>query len=226
MEMLGKRFGFDLTYSNSADMLTYAQFIVIVKESVISCASSIVAVFFVVLVITGSKRISTMSIFSVILVDLFVIALIPISGLTFNNIVVVHLIASLGLSVLYSVHISYTFLIVDAPQEICASKQRTLKARVALSRIGSSVLHGSISTLIAVAVVGIFAGNSYFFEVFFKMWLGIVGFGMANAFLLIPILLSYFGPTPDYEEKEIQRQEDFLKRMNSMSGSQISAFAN
>ena len=115
MEMLGNRFGFDLTYSNSADMLTYAQFIVIVKESVISCASSLVAVFFVVLVITGSKRISTMSIFSVLLVDLFVIALIPISGLTFNNIVVVHLIASLGLSVLYSVHISYTFLIVGAP---------------------------------------------------------------------------------------------------------------
>ena len=192
----------------------------------ISGASSVVAVFFVVLLITGSRRVSTMAIFSVLLVDLFVIALIPISGLTFNNIVVVHLIASLGLSVLYTVHISYTFLIVGAPPEICTSKQRTYKARVALSRIGSSVLHGSITTLIGVAVVGIFAGNSYFFEVFFKMWLGIVGFGMANAFLLIPILLSYFGPTPNYEEKEIQRQENFLKRLNSMSGSQINAFAS
>ena len=138
-----------------------------------------------------------------LLVDLFLIALIPLWNLTFNNIVVVHLVASLGLSVLYSVHISYTFLIVEAPGKLSTSKQRLLKARVALSRIGSSVLHGSISTLIAVIIVGIFAGNSYFFVVFFKMWLGIVGFGMANAFLLIPILLSLFGPTPDYEEKDI-----------------------
>ena len=118
MEMLGKRFGFDLTYSNSADMLTYEQFVVIVGESVISSASSIVAVFLVVLIITGSIVMSFLAIFSVLLVDLFLIALIPLSGLKFNNIVVVHLIASLGLSVLYSVHISYTFLIVEAPQEI------------------------------------------------------------------------------------------------------------
>ena len=71
-----------------------------------------------------------------------------------------------------------------------------------------------------------FAGHSYFFVVFFKIWLGIVGFGMANAFLLIPILLSYFGPTPDFVEKDIERRENFIRRMNSMSGSQIYAFAS
>ena len=212
MDTLAKRFGFDLTYSNSVDMLTYEQFVVIVRESVISSSSSLLAIFLVIFIITGNIIISLLAVFSVLLVDLFLIALIPLWNLTFNNIVVVHLVASLGLSVLYSVHISYTFLIVEAPGKLSTSKQRLLKARVALSRIGSSVLHGSISTLIAVIIVGIFAGNSYFFVVFFKMWLGIVGFGMANAFLLIPILLSLFGPTPDYEEKDIQRQKDFLIR--------------
>ena len=96
---------------------------------------------------------------------------------------------------------------------------------MALSRIGASVLHGSIATLLAVAIVGIFARQSYFFVVFFKMWLGIVVTGMANAFLLTPILLSLFGPTPDFDSLNMSRHKNFLKRMPSMSKSQIGAFS-
>ena len=107
---LEKRFGFDSTFSYSFDMLTYEQFVVIIQETIISSASSIFAVFLVVFIITGSIIMSTLTIFSVLVLDLFLIALIPIWGLTFNNIVLLHLVASLGLSVLYSVHISHTFL--------------------------------------------------------------------------------------------------------------------
>jgi len=116
--MLAGRFGFEETYSSSADMLNYEQFSVIVAESITSGASSILAVFLVVLLITGSIRMTSLVIFSVLLTDLFLAALIPLWDLTFNNIVVVQLVASIGLSVLYTVHISYTFLTVEAPPEI------------------------------------------------------------------------------------------------------------
>ena len=92
-------------------------FVVIVTETTLSSTFSLIAIFIVVLLITGSVRISGVTVMSVLLVDLFVIALIPISNLTFNNLIVVHLIASLGLSVLYSAHISHTFLLVEAPME-------------------------------------------------------------------------------------------------------------
>ena len=148
-------------------------------------------------------------IFSVLLVDLILIAILPLWDLSFNNIVVVHLVASLGLSVLYSVHISLSFHLVEAPRDMPKPKQRVWKARVGLSRIGSSVLHGSIATLLAVTIVGIFAQRSYIFIVFFKLWLGIVLVGMANAFILIPIVLSFVGPTPDYEQKKVARRLNF-----------------
>ena len=202
-------------------MLTYEQFVVIVQETITSSAASILAIFLVVLVITGSFILSTITIVSVIVLDLFLIALIPLWNLAFNNIIVVHLVASLGLSVLYSVHISHTFLLVEAPSNMSKKQQRNVKTRVALSRIGSSVLHGSITTLLAVAIVGIFARQSYFFIVFFKIWLGIVLFGMANAFILTPVLLSFFGPTPDFDGMKSARNKNFSRRMSSMSQTQI-----
>ena len=155
MRNLEKRFGFDDTYSYSNEMLIDEMFVVIVQETALSSTFSLIAIFIVVLLITGSVRISGVTVISVLLVDLFLIALIPLTNLTFNNLIVVHLIASLGLSVLYSAHISHTFLLVEAPMEFDQRDERLWKTKVALSRMGSSVLHGSIATLIAVIIVGV-----------------------------------------------------------------------
>jgi len=117
MKKLEAQWGLERTYSWSDDMLIYEMFTVIVQEAVISCVSSVFAVFLVVLIITGSLWISGLVVSSVLLVDLFLVALIPLWGLTFNNILVVHLVAGLGLSVLYSLQIAHTFLLVQAPVE-------------------------------------------------------------------------------------------------------------
>lgn len=58
--------------------------------------------------------------------------------------------------------------------------------------MGSSVFHGAFSTFLAISVL---AGSaSYIFEVFFKMWFGIIIFGTLNGFILLPVLLSLCGP--------------------------------
>ena len=73
-------------------------------------------------------------------------------------------------------------------------------------------MHGSLASLLAVLIVGL-SRESYFFVVFFKLWIGIVAFGTVNAFILIPIALSFLGPTPDYTDKdEVRKREFFLKR--------------
>ena len=58
--------------------------------------------------------------------------------------------------------------------------------------MGSSVFHGGFSTFLAISVLA--GSKSYVFEVFFKCWFGIITFGMANGFLLLPVILSYVGP--------------------------------
>ena len=80
--------------------------------------------------------------------------------------------------------------------------------------MGSSVLHGGTSTFLAVSVLG--GAKSYIFVVFFKMWFGIIIFGMANGFILLPIILSFIGPTPNAEEKKKEKVE-MVRRMSTLT---------
>ena len=59
--------------------------------------------------------------------------------------------------------------------------------------MGSSVFHGAFSTFIAISVLA--PAKTYIFVIFYKMWTGIIIFGMSNGFLLLPVVLSYIGPT-------------------------------
>ena len=59
--------------------------------------------------------------------------------------------------------------------------------------MGSSVFHGGFSTFIAIVVVS--PSKSYIFIVFFRLWFSIILFGMANGFMLLPVILSFIGPT-------------------------------
>lgn len=99
-------------------MLIQEMFVVLVGETMLSSLCSMFAVFLVVLMITGSLPISGVVSLSVLLVYLGLSALIPLWDLTFNNVVVVHLVASLGLSVLYSAHIAHTYLLMEPPLEL------------------------------------------------------------------------------------------------------------
>lgn len=220
-----KTYGITETYAYSDSMLTMETFKVLVDEFIISSAASISAIFFVIILITGSPRISLLTVASVLLTDFFLLALMPLVNINFNNVVVAYLVTSLGLSVLYSVHISHTFLIVVAPNTLKPYKQRQVKARVALSRMGASVLHGAVVTLLFIGIVAIFQ-KSYFFEVFFKLWLGIVFFGCLNAFMLIPVIMSFIGPTPNYVKKAIQRRKSFMKRLSQLSPQQLKAVSD
>jgi len=116
--MLEGKYGIDESFSFSVSMLVFEGFISIVRETAISSVSSIVAVFFVCVIITAGPIISALTVFSVIVVDLFLIALIPILGLEFNNVVVLHILASLGVSVLYSIQMTYQYLLIEAPLEL------------------------------------------------------------------------------------------------------------
>ena len=57
--------------------------------------------------------------------------------------------------------------------------------------MGSSVFHGGFSTFVSLSVLA--PTKTYIFQVFYKMWFGIILFGMANGFLLLPVILSFVG---------------------------------
>ena len=67
------------------------------------------------------------------------------------------------------------------------------KAQQALSKMGSSVFHGGFSTFLAIVTLA--PAKTYIFLVFFRLWFGIIIFGMANGFMLLPVILSFIGQT-------------------------------
>ena len=193
MRAIEEKYALPNTYSFSQEMLDYELYFVFVDETLLSCGLSIVAVFIVVVIITGSIPITCLVVLAILLVDLFLIALIFYWDLTFNNVVVVNLVIAIGLAVDYSAHIAHSYLTTVPPKELVLnSEKRKYKARKAISGMGSSVFHGAFSTFLAIIALG--GAKSYIFVVFFRLWLGIIVFGMANGFLLIPVILSFIGP--------------------------------
>ena len=182
-------------------MLTMEMYVVLIKETVFILASSTSITLLVVSIITGSFRIGLIITISLLLMIYFLLALIPLVSLTFNNLVIAYFITSIAFSVLYSVQMAHTFNVVPVKYKLEPKKQRNVRARIAMSRMVVSVFHSAMITLIAILIIMI-NHKSYFFEVFTKLWLGIIIFGLLNAFFIVPVILSLYGPTQDYIEKE------------------------
>ena len=77
---------------------------------------------------------------------------------------------------------------------------------MALSKMGSSVFHGGFSTFVAISVLG--PSKTYIFKVFYRLWFGIIFFGMANGFILLPVILSYVGPTKTMIDHSLFEEKD------------------
>ena len=181
-----------------------------------------VAVFLVVTFITGSLPVTCLVISAVLLVDIFLMALIHYWDMTLNSIVLIHLVMGLGLSVDFSAHIAHTYLVVEVPSSITKlSEKRTYKAKVAISSMGSSVIHGGMSTLLAVLCTS--GAKHYIFQVFFKMWFGIVIFGLSAGFILLPTILSLVGPVPDTNHKKDERRKSVTRRRSTLKPHQLAA---
>ena len=128
----------------------------------------------------------------------------------------------LGLSVDFSAHIAHTYLVVEVPSSITKlSEKRTYKAKVAISSMGSSVIHGGMSTLLAVLCTS--GAKHYIFQVFFKMWFGIVIFGLSAGFILLPTILSLVGPVPDTNHKKDERRKSVTRRRSTLKPHQLAA---
>ena len=78
------------------------------------------------------------------------------------------------------------------------TEKRIYKAKMALRKMGSSVFHGGFSTFLAIFVLA--PGKTYIFFSMFRLWFGIILFGMSNGFILLPVMLSFVGPVPSNED--------------------------
>lgn len=61
---------------------------------------------------------------------------------------------------------------------------------IAVDEVGVPVLHGAISTFLMIVVTAFM--DNYVFEVFFKLFFGIIFFGIIHGMILLPVILMLF----------------------------------
>mmetsp|Transcript_17543 Transcript_17543/g.29597 ORF Transcript_17543/g.29597 Transcript_17543/m.29597 type:complete len:243 (-) Transcript_17543:17-745(-) len=190
--------GIQDTFSYSGRYFDYESYVTFQRETSLNVVMALVSVFCVILVVTANATISLFVLLCVALVDLYLFSLMALWNVTLNSVSVINVVIAIGLAVDYSAHIGHAFLQAKAPEEdehgaeLSDFEKRVFKTRQALGSVGSSVFHGAFSTFLAIVVLA--PSSSYVFMAFFKMWFGIIVFGVANGFVLLPVMLSLCGP--------------------------------
>jgi len=164
--------------------LYYEQYAIITHEALLNLGLALVAVFVICMVILANFGATILVIICVILVDVNILGLMHLWGLTIDSVAIINLVLAIGLSVDYSVHVAHAFL-----QTPGTKQERVDKA---LEEMGTAVVHGAFSTFLAVLVLS--TSKSYIFRIFFKQFFGICIFGAAHGLVFLPTLLSLVGP--------------------------------
>ena len=118
----------------------------------------------------------------VTMINLNIIGLMSLWDVRLNVASLVILILSVGFSVDYSAHIAEGYLTAKTKGSTTAEA-----VKLSVTEMGVSVMNGGISTLLAVVVLS--ASKSAGFVVLFKMFLGMVIFGLLHGIVLLPAFL-------------------------------------
>jgi len=94
----------------------FESYVVFNKELYSNVLLALLAVFVVILTVTGNLTVTAMVLFCVGLVDLFLFSLLAMWDVKLNSVTVINIVIAIGLAVDYSAHIAHSYLGVEPPE--------------------------------------------------------------------------------------------------------------
>merc|ERR1711881_499381 len=98
---------------------------------------------------------------------------------------------SIGLAVDYTAHYLHAFM-STASTDVGCVQDGNARMMAAFQHIATPVFSGGFTTWLG--VVPLFFSTSMIFGTFFKMFCGIIGFGVVHGLIFAPAVISLFNP--------------------------------
>ena len=114
-------------------------------------------------------------------------------GINLDGVALINLIMCIGFSVDFSAHICYHYMTAEAEEnDGSLDLQPSTRIRASLHALGLPIVQGASSTILG--VLGLAFAPCYLFVTFFKMIFLVILLGALHGLILLPVLLSIFGP--------------------------------
>ena len=123
--------------------------------------------------------------FCIVSIEIGVAGYMSLWDVSLDSISMINLIMCIGFSVDFTAHICYAYM---------SSKKRRPDQRVeeCLYTLGLPIVQGALSTILG--LVALVLADTYIFLIFFKMVFLVISIGAIHGLMLLPVLLSLFGP--------------------------------
>lgn len=160
-------------------------------EAIRNVCMGIGTVFFITLLLLGNFTVACITFVGVATSVVYILGILHFWEIHLNSASVVTLALVIGLTIDFSAHIGVAFM-----DSTGTNLKRVHKA---LASLGPALFYGGTSTFLAVSMLAF--ASSHVYQVFFKMFFMILGFGMLHGLLLVPQLLFVFGPAGYYRHQ-------------------------
>lgn len=191
-----------------------------IKELTLTLLSvGLVLVGVIAMLLLGSLRNSIVLIVNLILIIVDIMAWMVFSDISLNAVSLVNLLICLGLSVEFSIHLFKHFNFNENQLEGSKDDYKKNRAYGSLVYVGTTTFSGiTLTKLIGIGVLS-FTKSKIFRVYYFKMWAGLIIIASLHALIVAPLLLSIFGSNLVYGRSGWGRvvYDDVIRRQRDIS---------
>jgi len=191
----------------------FSQYVGIFNLLYLCLGLALLAVFLVSMFMLGNVLLAVVVLVMVVSIEVDIIGLMYLWDVELNAISMVNLVMAVGISVEFCVHLTQCFFStarekknndkrypgeneeVDEMPQDPPLLTRNERVAIALEERGSSIIGGIFLTKLLGVIVLAFSASDIFRVYYFRMFFAMVIFGGFYGLTVLPVILSYVGPT-------------------------------